>query len=299
VARAQPIIACWGELLWDLFVAPKAALNWRKVLGGSAAAVSAQLAALGAQARLVSAVGDDPEGDRALERLQRGLVDISGVLRCRNSPTAAVLVEITAGGEPAYSAQQRLAWGNVDFEPALSRALPEADALVFSSFAQDTCLDLRALERALEHHRPHFIGCDLNLRAPVAIDYLARIAANADFVKLNQLEYERAALVLSGEDPVSWLLRSGRTQLVAVTAGAAGARLVTRTEVISHASSAPALVVDTVGAGDAFFAAMTLALLAKLPHREALARATARAELQLSSCGAMPKAPNANADESV
>jgi sugar/nucleoside kinase (ribokinase family) len=69
VHEAHPVIACWRELMWDLFAGQAATLNTRRGLGGSAAAVAAQLSALGAEARLVSAVGQDDDGESAREAL--------------------------------------------------------------------------------------------------------------------------------------------------------------------------------------------------------------------------------------
>lgn len=287
---ARPIVACWGELVWDLFDDESAALNAGQVLGGCGAAVAAQLSALGAASHLISAVGDDADGERALALLEQRGVGVSGVLRCPTSSTAAVHVSVSPTGEPTYTASRRLHWANVDFEPTLAAARG-ADALVFSLFAQGTCLDLGPLERALGGARPRWVGCDLNLRRAIGAEQLERVRAQADFLKLNQAEYERARQALAGQDPAAWLLRSGRTELVAVTSGARGARLVTRSGVFSHPGRTPTGRVDAVGAGDAFFAALTLALLARKPPEEALTRAAAHAEAQLALHGGMPKAP--------
>lgn len=257
------------------------------MLGGSATAVAAQLAALGAEATLVSAVGDDPEGAQALSELTQRGVNVSLVQRSAGA-TAAVDVRVQPSGEPAYAASHRLNWAALAFDCALASALVGSDALTFSLFAQGDCLDLGALERAVAHPKTPWIGCDLNLRRAVPVEVLDRVAQNADLVKLNQREYELTRRVLGGEEPATWLLGRGRTTLVALTSGQHGARLVTRDTVIAQAGRTPPDLVDTVGAGDAFMAGLTVALLAELPAQEALLRAVTRAESQLTRQGAMP-----------
>jgi fructokinase len=288
VQTAPPKITCWGELVWDIFPDTSQTLNGSRVLGGSATALAAQLAALGAEVTLVSAVGSDDDGTLALRELTRRGVNVSYVRRSSGA-TAAVEIRVRACGEPEYTANRRLNWAELRFEPDLASALAEADALTFSLFAQGTCLDLRDLERVLQRKRPRWVGCDLNLRREVSIEVLGRVAQSVDLVKLNQKEYELAARPLGGEDPSAWLLRSGRTSVVALTLGEQGARLITRDAVIAQAGRTPPCPVDTVGAGDAFMAGLSLSLIAGLPAQDALLRAMAGAELQLMLRGAMPE----------
>jgi fructokinase len=104
-----------------------------------------------------------------------------------------------------------------------------------------------------------------------------------------QFAVERRSLIRLGAD---WLLEEFPTlEMVAVTRGARGSLLVTRDEWHIHPGF-PARIADTIGAGDAFTAAMTHYLLrgADLPTlNEAGNRWGA---WMASQSGAMPRLPD-------
>ena len=98
-------------------------------------------------------------------------------------------------------------------------------------------------------------------------------------VKLNDEELPRVIKMLAGssqtlEQSARWLVRNYDLELVCVTRGARGSLLVTDTETFEH-PGLQASVVDTVGAGDAFTAALsyhhlrgaTLAEISEAAHR--------------------------------
>lgn len=281
VRGPKHVIVCWGELVWDCFADDET----QPILGGCGAAVAAQLAARGAQARLVSAIGDDEAGQRALSQLAARGVDTSELVLLPDQRTARVRIQVGADGAPRYSPDRRLDWGKAEFEASLTRACRGSDALLFSVFAQQSLLDLALLAQI---DGPRCVGCDLNLRRPVTPEALARIAASADFVKLNLTELEIARSTLAGADPVAWFLGQGRTRAVAVTRGPAGASLTTATLHVERPPSASLPLRDAVGAGDAFFAGLGLALLEAAAPEVALERAVDAAERQLAERGGLP-----------
>jgi fructokinase len=289
---ARPIIACWGELVWDRFedASGDGSATPARYLGGSAAAIAAHLSVLGARARLVSAVGDDDEGEDALHELEGRGLDVASVLHVNGLNTASVKIRLEEGGEPAYARDQRLAWDELDFTEPLTRALKGANGLVFGLFAQGNCLDLTMLDRAIASAgRPEFVACDLNLRRPVPAEVLFQIANTADLIKLNHVEHVRAAQVLGVPEPERLLLACGRVQWIALTRGSAGAELFTRAARERRAGARGLTIVDTVGAGDALMAALTRCFLQGLSPSQALAEACRYAELHLAQRGAMPR----------
>lgn len=283
-ARAETTLTCWGEIVWDGFVEPET----RETLGGCGAAVAAQLAAQGAQVRLISAVGDDEAGALARAELERRGIDTRELQTLPGVATARVRIRIGAEGQPVYSVDHRLEWGSVAFEAALLRASRGSDALLFSRFAQHAALDLAPLATLAREHPALFVGCDLNLRRPVAEAALAPVAGACQLVKMNQAELELARAALGGEDPPSWFLARGRTRVVAVTRGAAGATLYTPEGRLERAPAPGLDVQDAVGAGDAFFAGLALALLDGANAEAALGRGLELAELQIARRGALP-----------
>ena len=89
---------------------------------------------------------------------------------------------------------------------------------------------------------------------------------------------------------IQCLLEQYPLALVALTRGAAGSLKVARTETVSHPGYTVE-VVDTVGAGDAFTAALTVGLLAKRDLSTVNAGANRLAAFACSQPGATPPLP--------
>src|SRR5262245_30138010 len=136
-------VVIWGELLWDRFPADRGGDQ----LGGAPANVAWHLAQAGGWAQLVSRVGDDDAGRRALARLD-GLVDISLVQIDPERTTGEVTVEIV-GGEPRYTLHAGRAWERIACSDEVERALGDASVLVYGTLAQRTPEGLAEWRRAI------------------------------------------------------------------------------------------------------------------------------------------------------
>lgn len=286
----HPRIVAWGELLFDLFPdGPR--------LGGAAANVAFHAAALGAQALLVSRVGDDVLGRRARSELSAHGVDVRFVGVDPERPTGSVHVEL-ADGEPRFRIGEQAAWDGIELSPELERELESADAFVFGTLAQRTLLGTETLSRALERLAPACLRiADLNVRPPhVGERALALALGRASVVKLNELEARRVAEALGADDPAAALLARG-VAVVALTRGAAGAALHTRNSCAEHPGFAALPGGDTVGAGDAFTAALAVELCRGTPLPKLLARANRYASFVAGKRGAMPAPPRELLDE--
>jgi fructokinase len=138
---------------------------------------------------------------------------------------------------------------------------PEVVALCAGTLGLATDPPRSAIEALLERESQHrTIVIDPNVRPAVVGDhdaYLARFERWARFAHVVKLSDADAAWLYPGEDPESVaaaLLERG-VRLVAVTLGADGAFAVTAAG-SARVASPPVEVVDTVGAGDAFGAAL-------------------------------------------
>lgn len=275
----------WGELLWDLF--PDGAR-----LGGAAANAAYHAHALGAEARLVSRVGKDELGERALRELSERGVDVSAVQIDEHAPTGTVHVELV-DGEPRYRIATGVAWDHIAWRHELASAFDDADVICFGTLAQRSPLGFTTVERALGYAPKHALRlCDLNVREPFAtpeiVDHALRLAS---IVKLNESELTTLQHIYAREDVVHFLLEERGIELVAITRGARGAVLQTRTERVEH----PGFPLgshngDPVGAGDSFSAALGLELARKAPLATALERANRYAAYVASRAGGMPSA---------
>lgn len=243
-------VVIWGEVLWDRF--PDGAR-----LGGAPANVAWHLGQAGGWARLVSRVGDDDDGRRAIAQLSSvcdaDLVQIDG-----ERATGEVTVAIE-NGEPHYTLQPGRAWERIECTSDVVTALGEASVLVYGSLAQHTETGLAGWREAVEAAQGSCLKvCDVNLRRTTSTPAGERRAveeaiAAADIVKVNETELIRLAEWFGWRtDPIA-RLREGK-RVVAVTAGADGSTLYAEKEILRIPGVPSRPGGDNVGCGDAYVA---------------------------------------------
>lgn len=227
--------------------------------GGKGANQAAAAARLGAAVRMLGAVGDDADGRAMLENLRRAGVDASGI-RVVEDPTGTALITVDAAGENTIVV---CAGAN--------------DAVEGSGpFAPDEAV-LAQLEIP-----PHAIEA---LAASVS-GFLALNAAPAR--EVSETVLRRADLVIVNDAEFAALPAVSAARLVVVTHGARGASLWREGTRVLTAPSPVVDAVSAVGAGDAFSAAITLAIHAGWPDEVALAAACAVGADAVTHVGAQP-----------
>lgn len=213
--------------------------------GGKGANQAAAAARLGARTRMIGAVGVDADGTAMLASLEQAGVDTSGIGRLEE-PSGTALINVDACGENQIA------------------VCPGANSLIDISevvFEADEAV-LTQLEIPME------IIEELAAKVP---GYLAINAAPA--LPLSDAVLTRADLVIVNETEYDLLPQLQTHPNVAVTYGARGAALLSHGQQIAFAPGVPTTVVNTVGAGDAFCAALLLGLRQDLPAEKALAGA--------------------------
>lgn len=276
-------ILCFGEVLWDC-------LPEGLFLGGAPLNVASHLTRLGAQAAMVSAVGDDVLGLEALRRIQaRGLAVTDVALR-KGEVTGTARVLLDGGGNATYLFPEPCAW---DAIPAGGAPLlmPGMDAVVFGSLAIRSPANEALLESLLEVPGPLRI-MDVNLRAPY-FDRLSVIvlAQKADVLKVNREELAILSGMESEEDvpegPLQMLSTITGVRRICLSLGEEGAVFWDH-GTLTRADAPPVEVVDTVGAGDALTAALAVGLCAGEEASVFLPRACKLGALVASRSGAVP-----------
>src|SRR5208282_67359 len=118
-----------GEVLWDLLLTGPQ-------LGGAPANFAYHARALGAQAQVITRVGNDDYGREIIRRFhQMGLPDAT-VQVDETAPTGTAKVELSGDGLAHFTIEESVAW---DYIVATSEALSAsgaADAICFGSLAQ-------------------------------------------------------------------------------------------------------------------------------------------------------------------
>jgi fructokinase len=277
-----------GEILWDL-------LPEGPSLGGAPCNVMVNLARLGHDAVFVTAVGDDELGRAARHALVALGLDTSFVLTVeRRTGQAGVVLD--GDGIPEFRIAPDDAYSEIDLSAADVTALAStgARAIVYGTLAQRSP-QVRASTAALARALPGAMGVyDVNLRPGLWDDELVRhLTSMASVVKLNEEEARLLAPVFGAPwpDPETFsraLAASHGLRAVAVTAGPKGASLL----LDGAYAEAPAPEVDaanTIGAGDAFTAAMIDGILRDLPANVVLGRSISLGTLIASRQGALPQ----------
>jgi fructokinase len=254
----QPIVIGLGEVLWDM-------LPGGRQLGGAPANFAYHTKILGAEAYVVSSVGDDSLGRDILAQLDRLGLDRRCVAIDAVHATGTVSVELDVQGKPSYVIHENVAWDNIPLTPELVELCRRADILCFGSIAQRSEISRATIRACLAATGGQCLRIfDVNLRQHYYDAEVIRAGLQAARVlKLNDEELPVVATMLgiSGSEAqmLHSLLGDFSLDLIALTRGEKGATLVTGNR-SSAQSVATGKVVDTVGAGDAFTAALAIGL---------------------------------------
>lgn len=252
----KKVIVGIGELLWDM-------LPTGKAIGGAPANFAYHAGRLGEEGWVISAVGDDILGQEIMDVLNgkrvRSLVAIS------KRPTGTVQVTLDDAGVPSYIITEDVAWDDIPFSSEMKELASRTDAVCFGSLVQrgrSRASVLKFMEALPSSALKVF---DINLRqhfyTPEILEESLRIA---DVLKINDEEIVTVAGMFGlGEDmreACRKLMDMYSLKFVLLTKGAQGSEVITRDESIPQGVG-KINVVDTVGAGDAFTAAFTVAYL--------------------------------------
>jgi ribokinase len=228
--------------------------TFERIPGGKGANQAVAAARLGAEVRFVGRIGTD---DLVLRSLEREGIDTSGVRR-DDGESGVALILVDAEGENvivvAPGANARLEPGDV--------TIGETDAVVCQ-------LEIPVETIAAAAAQAPFFCLNAAPAKPIDLE--------PDLLVVNRYEYEAGT----------------RGKLIALTLGAEGAILLEHGQEVARATPPPVHAVDGTGAGDAFCAALVVALLEGRTREDALTRACAAGALAASRRGAQPSLPSA------
>ncbi len=234
--------------------------------GGKGANQALAAARLGHKVRLVAAVGHDDMAEEALKLLREGGVDLSATHYLNGETTGVALIAVSREGENLIvvcpGANNALSPSDVDGE-TIEHMLGVLEVPIPALLA--------AARRATG-----LVALNLAPALPVPEELLAE----ADLLVVNETEaaFYGASLHAPG-------------RLVAISLGSDGAELWKGGTRIASARPPQVRVVDTVGAGDTFFAALTCALIEGLDETAALTFAVTAGAATCTKPGAQPSLP--------
>src|SRR5262245_42710722 len=111
--KTRPVIAGLGEVLWDVYASAAH-------FGGAPANFACHAASFGADSWMVSAVGEDELGERAVQKLQERGVECGHVNRDASHATGRVLVTLNDAGQASYEFAADTAWDHLAWSDDLA-----------------------------------------------------------------------------------------------------------------------------------------------------------------------------------
>lgn len=281
-------IVAIGEILWDVFESGER-------LGGAPFNVAAHAARLGHRSALISAVGDDELGRRALAQARELGVEMRLTRVVSDAPTGRVLIELR-DGQPDYTIERPAAYDFSALDDAGRAWLREnpPDWFVFGTLNQTADRVFELTRQTLEAFPRARRFYDVNLRKDsYTKERIADLLGLATTLKLNVGEVERLAEMFGDPDAEleafcrryadRWDLES-----IVITLGEEGSALWTGGELV-RAPGFAVEVRDAVGAGDAFSAAFLHGTGQGLPPREVASLGNRVGALVASRDGAVPE----------
>lgn len=294
-------IASVGSIVVDLAVStPRVPLTGENFVahslhigpGGKGANAAAAIAKLGAHSLLVGKVGDDDFGRLELNALKKEGVDISSVGIDSDAQTSTAVILINDRSENTIlvimGANDQVSAGFI--EQALTPHAATLNAIIV-----DFEIPESAVAATVRFGKRYNIPVIVDAGPPRQFDPLTW----RDATVLSPNEHEAAAMVGYPVDTDEAALRAAREllaqgpQAVVLKRGAAGALLMTADETFSLPVF-PVVARDTTGAGDAFTAMFTVAMIEGKPLREAIRWGNAAGALATTRIGTMPALPSRN-----
>jgi fructokinase len=283
---ATQTIVGLGEVLWDCFPSGRRP-------GGAPANVAYHATQLGKIGIVCSRVGRDEPGEALRAYLSERGLSTKHVQQDDHRPTGTVTVDTSDANHPHYVIHEDVAWDHIAYTPGVAELMCTVDAVCFGTLAQRSPISAATISRALGDTAGALIIYDVNLREQwYTRETIARSLASCDVVKLNidEVGVLNDLLELRASEARDFAERlSGEfdVDLVCITRGAAGCLLVDGGQVADIPGEV-VTVVDAVGAGDAFCAAMITARLSGWPV-DATARFANKVGALVATCaGAMP-----------
>ena len=242
----------FGEIVWDI------AQN-EEHLGGAPLNFAAHSAILGANVCLVSAVGCDRLGDKALEQIQKLGINTKYISELSNKETGKCYVSLDKNAVPSYEIVDDVAYDYIQM-PKIDENI---DIIVFGSLVLRNDNNKNVLKELLDTYSFSDVFVDINIRAPFYSYKSIRFCLdNATILKISEEELPVVMKNVFGE--FASLKDSARKisdmfnqiKIIIITRGEKGSCCYDcNAGEFFWANAEQTNLVSTVGAGDSFGAA--------------------------------------------
>ncbi|HEV3144331.1 MAG TPA: ribokinase [Gemmataceae bacterium] len=259
--------------------------------GGKGANQAVMACRMGAQATLISRVGDDAFGEQMLAHLRKEGLDVSRIGRSPGLSTGAAAILID---DSARNAIIGVAGANLT---VTANDIIGATLTIISSQALIGTLEVPLEPILLAFGVARANGVTTILNPAPAFDVPDELLQNVDYCIPNETELAHIAggdvSTLEGTERAARRLLQRGAKNVIVTLAERGALIVTP-EIAEQIPGIPVKAVETSGAGDAFIGSFAVFLAEGLPVSEAVRGANAIAAASVTRAGTQASFPRRN-----
>lgn len=252
-------VLAFGEILWDL-------IEGQEHLGGAPFNFAAHIRQCGAPSYIITRLGKDDLGEKALLEIKRMKVESRFVQWDDTHPTGTVDVSLDKG-QPSYTIHENVAYDFInkeELDPVFKDI--DFDVFYFGSLAQRNKVSADTLHAIMDQKNFSYVFYDANLRGEFFTkDILTTSLTYANILKINIEEMGVISkLVFQKElDITDFMPRISKEydlKVAIITASEKGCFIYCSNQ-FYHIEGKEVKVVDAIGAGDSFSASFLYKLL--------------------------------------
>lgn len=285
-------ILVFGEILYDIY-------DDVAVIGGAPFNYSVQLSRLISKKdnlKFITALGKDDFSKEAFKFIENENIDFSLMQVLDNYETGKATVFMNENKIPDYIIHENVAWDNIEFNSDIEKALKEKyDLFYFNILSCRSEKSYNTLKNIFKNIDSKYKVCDVTFRK----NYYTKekIKEALEFINILKINDDELAIIKSlfypnlqndNEILLKNLNKDFNIDYIFLTLGKSGASSFYNNQYIFKPSN-KIKVVDTVGAGDSFCAALSYAILKKLDIKKVLDFASAVSEEMIQVKGGTAK----------
>lgn len=293
-------ILCVGEVLIDFIGHQTDALinntrDYHRYLGGSPTNVAMNSARLGLKAKMIATVGNDGFGEYIFERLNQVGVNTESIAKVKSKPTSVIFVsrsQNTPDFIPYREADYHISEDQISSELLQRTNIYHTTCFALSKKPAQTTI----LKKAEEAYK---LGCQLSIDINYADELwedkkeaLNVIKAYCKFnplIKISEDDMLRLFERVMPHDDIFEFFHNEGVDTICLTLGSKGVKLSQKNK---KSIQLPAIkvenIMDTTGAGDAFWSGFLFAYIKEKSAEECLEIALQLAALKLQNVGRLP-----------
>ena len=268
--------------------------QYTKHFGGSPANIAMNIKRLGGNAAISSSVGNDGLGDFLINHLKNNNIDTSYINKVNNSTSMVLVSKSKSTPVPIF---YRGADYNIDYDDNIDYALKNCKIVHFSCWPISQESSRQTIEKVIDKAIKNniLIGFDPNYHEMIweknhdGLEYIKNLVSKVDIIKPSEVDAERIFGPDTPENQVKKFIDLG-AKLVIMTLGKDGAIVTNGVETLKFKTLATEIV-DTTGAGDAFWSGFYTGLTKSYSLKDSLNLGFATSAFKLKHVGAITNLP--------